>query len=90
VIVVHNGNRLNATLRNISEGGAMIEGLWNMPAGSVLRLEFDEDKTVTAQVRWSRENRFGIEFHQPLRRRAGGTFAVLKDEPGSARGAGNW
>lgn len=90
VIVVHNGNRLNATLRNISESGAMIEGLWNMPAGSVMRLEFGADMSVTAQVRWSRENRFGIEFHQPLRRRAGGTFAVLKDQPGSARGAGSW
>ncbi|MFM7348938.1 MAG: EAL domain-containing protein [Erythrobacter sp.] len=87
VVVVHNGNRLNATLRNISESGAMIEGLWNMPAGSAVRVEFSADKVVTAQVRWSRENRVGVEFHQPLKRRADGTFAVLKGQPGQAAGA---
>ena len=87
VVVVHNGNRLNATLRNISKSGAMIEGLWNMPAGSAVRVEFAADKSVTAQVRWSRENRVGIEFHQPLRRRADGSFAVLK---GPATGSAGW
>lgn len=87
VVVVHNGNRLNATLRNISESGAMIEGLWNMPAGSAVRIEFSADKSVTAQVRWSRENRVGIEFHAPLKRRGDGSFAVLK---GQANGGGGW
>jgi len=81
VAVVHNGNRVNATLRNISESGAMIEGLWNMPAGSAMRIEFCADKSVTAQVRWSRENRVGVEFHAPLKRRTDGTFAVLKGQP---------
>jgi diguanylate cyclase (GGDEF)-like protein/PAS domain S-box-containing protein len=85
VVIVHNGNRLNATLRNISESGAMIEGLWNMPAGSAIRIEFSVDKSVTAQVRWSRENRVGIEFHQPLKRRADGSFAVLKGQTGSGQ-----
>lgn len=86
VVIVHNGNRLNATLRNISETGAMIEGLWNMPPGSAIRIEFSADKSVTAQVRWSRENRVGIEFHQPLRRRADGAFSVLKGQTGSNAG----
>jgi diguanylate cyclase (GGDEF)-like protein/PAS domain S-box-containing protein len=90
VVVVHNGNRLNATLRNISESGAMIEGLWNMPGGSAIRIEFSADKSVTAQVRWSRENRVGVEFHQPLRRRSDGTFAVLKGQPGQATGTSGW
>ena len=78
VVVVHNGNRLNATVRNVSESGAMVEGLWNVPAGSVLRVEFGADTSVAAQVRWSRENRVGIEFHQPLQRRADGGFPVFK------------
>ncbi len=90
VVVVHNGNRLNATLRNISESGAMIEGLWNMPAGSAVRIEFGPDKSVTAQVRWSRENRVGIEFHAPLKRRLDGSFAVLKGQPRQAAGTGSW
>ncbi|WP_233999772.1 EAL domain-containing protein [Porphyrobacter sp. TH134] len=90
VVIVHNGNRLNATLRNISESGAMIEGLWNMPAGSALRIEFSADKSVTAQVRWSRENRVGIEFHAPLRRRADGAFSVLKGQQGPSASASGW
>lgn len=57
-----------------------------MPAGSTLRVECSADKSVTGQVRWSRENRVGIEFHMPLRRRADGSFAVLKGQPSSARG----
>ncbi len=89
VTVVHDGNRLNATLRNISESGAMIEGLWNMPAGSAVRVEFTADRSVTAQVRWSRENRVGIEFHAPLKRRADNAFSVLKDQPGQG-GAAGW
>lgn len=90
VTVIHNNNRLNATLRNISESGAMIEGLWNMPAGSAMRIEFSDDKSVTAQVRWSRENRVGVEFHEPLRRRADGSYSVLKGRRSQGAGAGGW
>jgi len=78
VMVVYNGNRLNATLRNISEGGAMIEGLWNMPVGSTVQMVFSAEKSATATVRWSRENRVGVAFASPLRRRADGTFSVLR------------
>lgn len=81
VTIVHRDNRLTSNIRNISEGGALIEGLWNMPVGSTIRIEFAADKVVDAQVRWSRENRVGVEFHEPLRRRADGTFAVLRGRP---------
>jgi hypothetical protein len=90
VVVVYNGNRLNATLRNISEGGAMIEGLWNMPAGSSIHVEFSTDKSVSAQVRWSRESRVGITFAAPLRRRADGTFAVLRGAQDRIGALGSW
>ena len=90
VVIVHNGNRLTATLRNISDGGAMIEGLWNMPAGSAIRIEFSADRSVTAQVRWSRENRVGIEFHAPLRRRADGTLAVLRGRHEQGNSSSGW
>ena len=90
VVIVHNGNRLTAILRNISEGGAMIEGLWNMPAGGAIRIEFSADRYITAQVCWSRENRVGIEFHAPLRRRADGTFAVLRGRQELGGPASGW
>ncbi|MEO0698117.1 MAG: EAL domain-containing protein, partial [Pseudomonadota bacterium] len=76
--VLHRANRLTANIRNISESGALIEGLWNMPIGADIRIEFTADRFVEAQVRWSRENRVGVEFADPLRRRADGTFSVLR------------
>ncbi|WP_245804494.1 EAL domain-containing protein [Erythrobacter tepidarius] len=76
VVVVHRGVRHNATLRNISEGGAMIEGLWNVAEGHVLRVEFSPSQAITGQVRWSQENRLGVEFHLPLRRCGNGGFAL--------------
>lgn len=90
VAVTHNGNRVSATLRNISDSGAMIEGLWNMPAGSALRLEFSADKSVTAQVRWSRENRVGVEFHQSLRRGIDGAFVAFKSQSDAISARDSW
>lgn len=81
VMVVHGGNRLNATVRNISEGGAMVEGLWNVAPGSSIEIDFGKGRSVRAQVRWSRENRAGVEFPVPLKRRADGTLAVLRGKP---------
>jgi len=89
VAVVHKGVRHNATLRNISEGGAMIEGLWNMAEGQVLRVEFTPSQSITGQVRWSSENRVGIEFHVPLKRRSDGSYALLRNReahPGTTAG----
>ena len=40
VVVEHKGERHQATLRNLSQGGAMIEGLWSLGEGSVVRVEF--------------------------------------------------
>ncbi|MEO1648267.1 MAG: EAL domain-containing protein [Pseudomonadota bacterium] len=77
VTVVHRDNRLTANIRNISEGGAMLEGLWNVPAGRKIKIEFAADQRVMAHVRWSRENRVGVEFQDPLQRRSDGSFTVL-------------
>ncbi|MDY7098034.1 MAG: EAL domain-containing protein [Pseudomonadota bacterium] len=81
VTVIHNGSRHNANIRNISEGGAMVEGLWNIGLGSTIQIEFGTDKIACAQVCWSNENRMGVAFEEPLRRRSDGTFAILKGRP---------
>ena len=83
VVVVDGGNRFNATLRNISETGAMLEGVWNVAAGNVVRIELCADQAVSAQVRWARENRLGVEFCEPLKRRPDGSFAVLLGRAGA-------
>jgi diguanylate cyclase (GGDEF)-like protein/PAS domain S-box-containing protein len=82
VVVVDEGNAFNATLRNISESGAMLEGVWGVTAGSSVRIELCADHAITAQVRWARENRLGVEFQQPLKRQADGSFVVLLGRAG--------
>ncbi|MEM7700347.1 MAG: EAL domain-containing protein [Pseudomonadota bacterium] len=84
VVVLHRDKRLTANIRNLSEGGAMVEGLWNMPVGGTIRIEFNVDQYVDAQVRWSRENRVGVEFSEPLRRRTDGSFTVLRGRAAAA------
>ena len=80
VTVVDGDHRITATLRNLSESGAMLEGVWNMPAGHIVKIELFAGQSVTAQVRWARENRLCVEFHEPLKRRADGSYIVLKGQ----------
>ncbi|MEL7189669.1 MAG: PilZ domain-containing protein, partial [Pseudomonadota bacterium] len=85
VFISHNGNRMPATLRNISSGGAMVDGLWNLPEGATVQIEFSDEMSARGNVRWSVEDRAGVEFTLPLSRRQDGTFDVL----GGARLAAN-
>ena len=58
----HDGQTYQATIRNISQGGAMIEGLWNVPEGTVFTVIVSEDEVAPATVRWSADNRMGVEI----------------------------
>ncbi len=82
VTVIDGESSYNATLRNISETGAMVEGVWGSTAGNRVRIELCADQSVTAMVRWARENRLGVEFERPLKRRPDGSFAVLLGRAG--------
>ena len=66
VTLVHQDHNYIARVRNISGGGAMIEGLWNVPVGTVFRLELAMGVRVEATVRWSVDDRMGIQFDQPV------------------------
>ena len=61
----HGGNQYHATVRNVSHTGALVEGLWNVPSGTVFRLHWAEGVTVQATARWSKNERMGVEFEQP-------------------------
>ncbi|MGV1682565.1 EAL domain-containing protein [Sphingopyxis sp. NJF-3] len=60
--VMSGGYRYEALVRNISSGGALIEGLWNVPAGTPLTLEFGAGMRLDAEARWSDGNRVGVRF----------------------------
>ena len=62
VSVHHDGHVYTGRVRNISATGALIEGLWNVPLGTLFAIELAEGQSVNATARWSKEDRVGVEF----------------------------
>ena len=77
VMLDHAGQHYQATIRNISATGAMLEGLWNVPPGTIFRIMLSEGQVVTATARWCQEDRMGVEFAAPLNLDDAGRIAVL-------------
>jgi diguanylate cyclase (GGDEF)-like protein/PAS domain S-box-containing protein len=76
VELAHRGERYPATIRNISATGALIEGLWNVPNGTIFQVMLSESHALTATARWCREDRVGVEFAKPLRIDAAGKVVL--------------
>ena len=66
VAIFHGGDRYVGRIRNISSGGAMIEGLWNVPGETEFSIELADGMTVEAVTRWSVDDRMGVQFTQPI------------------------
>ena len=77
-VIEFDGSRYNATIRNISTSGALVEGLWNVPADSTLKITFGAECAVTCKVRWCEGDRMGVEFVRPLERDAGGAILAVQ------------
>ncbi len=88
VALEHGGERYVGTIRNLSADGAMVEGLWNVPPGTVFDLQMPEGLTLTATARWCREDRMGVEFGTPLELDGAGRIAAAQQsairKPGEA------
>jgi diguanylate cyclase (GGDEF)-like protein/PAS domain S-box-containing protein len=76
VVLDHHGQLYNATIRNISATGALVEGLWNVPVGTIFKIQISDTQAVTATARWCAEDRLGVEFAAPLQRDASGRIAA--------------
>ncbi|RDS76114.1 EAL domain-containing protein [Alteriqipengyuania lutimaris] len=74
VVLQHGEDFYNATVRNLSSRGALIEGLWNVPEGTRFRVALTERLAVDAEVRWCAENRIGVLFDQALSRDSRGNI----------------
>lgn len=77
VVLDHGGQHYHGTIRNISSTGAMVEGLWNVPPGTIFRIILSEGHVVTATARWCQEDRMGVEFSSPLALDDAGRIAIL-------------
>ena len=77
IVLDHGGQQYHGTIRNISTTGALVEGLWNVPPGTIFRIMLTDTQVVTATARWCNEDRMGIEFSAPLEVDESGRIAAL-------------
>ena len=78
IVLDHHGQLYNGTIRNISGRGALVEGLWNVPIGTIFKIHISDVRAVTATARWCEEDRMGVEFTEPLPCDASGRVTALK------------
>ena len=64
--LIHEDHRYDATMRNLSSTGCLIEGLLEVPVGTMFVVDFGEGQLAVAAVRRSRGTMIGLEFEQPL------------------------
>jgi diguanylate cyclase (GGDEF)-like protein/PAS domain S-box-containing protein len=82
IVLDHHGQLYNGTIRNISTTGALIEGLWNVPVGTIFKIQLSQAQIFTATARWSEEDKVGVEFAVPLDCDGSGRVAgVQEDSP---------
>ncbi|WP_018075274.1 EAL domain-containing protein [Novosphingobium nitrogenifigens] len=77
VVLEHGGHNYEATVRNISRTGALIEGLRNVPAGTIFRVHLSDGHLVNATARWCEDDRIGMEFSIPLELDEEGRIAAI-------------
>ena len=77
VVLEHGGQHYHGTIRNISATGAMVEGLWNVPPGTIFSIILSEGQIVTATARWCQQDRMGVEFAAPLEIDDAGRIALI-------------
>ncbi|RPF72630.1 EAL domain-containing protein [Aurantiacibacter spongiae] len=78
VVLDHQGQLYNGTIRNLSVTGALIEGLWNVPKGTIFKVHISQEHAVTCTARWSEDDRMGVEFAVPLSRDHKGGIAAIQ------------
>ncbi len=64
--LIHEDHRYEATMRNLSRTGCMVEGLLDVPVGTPFVVDFGEGQLAVAVVRRSAGAMQGLEFEQPL------------------------
>ncbi len=65
-LVHYNHDSSTVRLRNISAGGALIEGPGVFPLGCELLLDLGEAGSLFATVHWARGDQAGLGFHAPF------------------------
>jgi diguanylate cyclase (GGDEF)-like protein len=75
-----NGMSMTVRVRNISTGGALVEGDRCLPADAKVQLDLPGCGSLGAEVRWSQSRRMGVQFEQE--------FDLRRLAPAKERGFG--
>ena len=81
VILDHSGQKYQGVIRNISTRGAMVEGLWNVPTGTVFEIWLSQTTTISATTRWGIDDRMGVEFASRLEIEPDGAIPAIAGKP---------
>ena len=65
-LLTSEGQTHSVKIRNISPNGALIEAPSDAAIGSHVSVEFAEGLSFSGDVRWRKENRFGIRFDEAI------------------------
>jgi len=65
--LVHGDSSFEARVRNISNEGAMVEGLADVPVGTAFNVVFNRNYSLQATCKWTVGDRMGLEFSEPVR-----------------------
>lgn len=64
--VIHEDHYYEVTLRNLSRSGAMIQGLCDVPVGTLFVLDFGQGQLAVCTVTRTMDDTQGVEFEQEL------------------------
>ena len=64
--LIHEDHYYDVTLRNMSRSGAMIQGLEDVPVGTMFVLDFGQGQLAVCTVRRTMDDTQGVEFEQEL------------------------
>jgi hypothetical protein len=88
VALPHDPGQRHALVRNLSEGGMMLETDADMAVGDLLSVELDGAPRIEARVVWRQEQSYGCQFRERLPTSAV-SAAILQaplDAPGEGAG----
>jgi hypothetical protein len=80
VILENAGQLYNATIRTMSDRGALIEGLWNVPEGTQFNLAFSQSTIISVTSIWSKGEAMGVKFDKHIDLEKAGLLRKLGDE----------
>ena len=64
--LIHEDHYYDVTLRNLSRSGAMIQGLEDVPVGTMFVLDFGQGQLAVCSVKRTMDDTQGLEFEQEL------------------------